>query len=409
MKNMNHFDLIIMGGGLVGLSFACMLANTSLSIAVIEANDYSENIPSDTYLTRVSAINRASQQIFENIGLWPILPQSRLTPYTKMYVWESGKKTALNFDISELNTLPIEEKLGYIIENDIIRTALFKQLQHYSNIHCISSEKAEALSFDENKVQVKLSSGKVYTSNLIVAADGSNSWVRQTVGIPIHSWDYGHTAIVTNVQTELSHQNTAWQCFLPTGPLAFLPLPDPHLCSIVWSTSPEQANKVKSLPLEEVEKMLETSFEYRLGTVKIKQPLLYHPLRMQHAKHYVKAGIALIGDAAHTIHPLAGQGVNLGLLDAAALAETLLKGLKKGKNIGGINVLRPYERWRKGSNLAMIGAMEILKRTFEFENPLLKYVRQEGMGFINAMPCLKNPLIAKAMGLTGDLPALAKR
>lgn len=408
MNHSNHFDIIIIGGGLVGLTFAGALGGSALSIAIIEEKEVSGLVLEDRYSTYVSAITRASQRIFENIGIWSTIQAARLSPYTKMCVWETGNTIPLWFDSAELNAVPPEENLGNIVENQLIHAALIDKLKTYSNISWVCPAKLRSLEYLDESIKVSLADGREITADLLVGADGANSWVRQQVAIATTSWDYGHHAIVTNVRTEMPHGNTAWQCFLQSGPLAFLPLPDPHCCSIVWSTSPEHAKTLSKLPTDAFQKELAMSFEYRLGTLQVLDKLTLVPLRMTHAQQYVRPKVALIGDAAHTLHPLAGQGVNLGLLDAATLAELVLNAHYAHKKIGSLILLRRYERWRKGHNLAMISVMEGFKRVFENENILVKWARRTGMQLIDSLPAAKELLISHAMGIRGNLPRLAK-
>lgn len=406
-SSLNHYDIIVVGGGLVGLTFACALGNSGLTIAILEGKPFSRQ-QDNGFSTRVSAVTRASQRILEKIGIWQVLQAERVTPYIKMCVWETGNNIPIWFNCDELATVPPEENLGHIIENDIIQAALIDKSQEFSNISWICPAKLMHFEYFDDAVKIFLDNGMQLTSDLLVGADGVNSWVRQQAAIATTSWDYNHHAIVTNVRTDLPHTQTAWQCFLPGGPLAFLPLPDPHCCSIVWSSAPDHIKELAGLPLAEFQQALAEAFEYRLGAVKVLDNISVIPLRMTHAQQYVRPKIALIGDAAHTLHPLAGQGVNLGLLDAAALAELILAAHQKQKKIGALILLRRYERWRKGHNLAMIAVMEGFKRVFEKENILVKWARRTGMQLIDSLPAAKEILISHAMGLRGDLPKLAK-
>lgn len=408
MDNPNHFDVIVIGGGIVGLTFACALGGSRLKVAIVEGKPFNEPLPNDGFSARVSAITRASQRIFENIEIWSDIKAVRITPYTKMHVWEHGNNIPLLFDCAELNAIPYEENLGHIIENSIIQRALLKKVNRFSNITFICPAKLMHLEYAEDTIRITLDNGTQYSADLLVGADGIHSWVRQQVAIPTSSRDYGHHAIVANIRTEMPHQDTAWQCFMTSGPLAFLPLPDQQCCSIVWSTSPEHAQSLAELTADEFAKQLANAFEYRLGAVKLLTPLTIVPLRMTHAQQYVRPRLALMGDAAHTLHPLAGQGVNLGLLDAACLAQIVLNAVQKNKRIGALLTLRKYERWRKGHNLAMISVMEGFKRVFENENILVKWARQTGMQLIDSLPAAKEILISHAMGLRGNLPRLAK-
>lgn len=409
MEQLQHFDVVIIGGGLVGLTFACAIASANLSIAIVDAQPLSEQPLRQEFATRVSAINRASQRIFEALGLWQDMVAQRVSPYTKICVWEAGNNNALQFDCAELNTIPAQENLGNIIENQVMQRALIKKLKTHGNVAWFYAAKLDALMPTEQCITLTLATGQQLSGSLLIGADGGLSWTRQQMGITTTSWDYGHQAVVTNVRTELAHQQTAWQCFMPSGPLAFLPLADPHVCSIVWSTFPEKAKVLNDLSPQDFAQQLSAAFELRLGKLELLAPLATVPLRMTHAQQYVRPKFALIGDAAHTLHPLAGQGINLGLLDAACLAELVLAAHRKKKNIGALITLRRYERWRKGHNLGMISMMEGFKRIYANDNVLVKWARRTGMQALDKyLPAAKALLISHAMGLKGDLPGLAR-
>lgn len=244
-------------------------------------------------------------------------------------------------------------------------------------------------------------------ADLLVGADGRDSWVRRQVGIEVKGWPYGQSAIVATVRPEHFHRETAWQRFLPSGPLAFLPLPD-GLCSIVWSTRPEEAERLMALDDTAFGEALTAAFGCTLGEVTLEGPRGLFPLRLQHALEYVRPGLALVGDAAHAIHPLAGQGVNLGLMDAAALAEVLLAARQRGRPMGSELTLSRYQRWRKGENLAMMAAMDGFKRLFSNRIPPLRLVRNLGLLAADRAEPLKRIIVRRAMGLSGDLPRLAR-
>lgn len=407
MNHSNHFDIIIVGAGLVGLTFACALRDSSLTVAIVDGKEGIVKAPPlNHYSTRVSAITRASQSIFTNLQVWSAMQAARISAYTKMCVWETDN-TPLWFDCAQLTSIPIEENLGHIIENEVMQAALIDKLKDCVNVTWICPVKPTQLSYLEHTIKLGLDNVAEITGKLLVGADGAHSWVRQQTAIADTSWDYDHHALITNVQTELAHEHTAWQCFLPSGPVAFLPLANAHSCSIVWSSPPEYAKKLSELPVDEFQQELAKAFDYRLGSVYLLGERTVIPLRMRHAQQYVKPKVALIGDAAHTLHPLAGQGVNLGLLDAASLAEVILAAHDQQKDIGALLLLRRYERWRKGHNLAMIAAMEGLKRIFASERVMIKLLRRTGMQWLDHLPPAKRLLMSYALGLQGDLPKLA--
>ena len=253
-----------------------------------------------------------------------------------------------------------------------------------------------------------MESGKNLTAKLVVGADGANSWLRQHVDIPLTHWDYGHSALVANIRCDEPHLQTARQIFRPDGPLAFLPLAEKDLCSIVWSLPPEQALALCDASDEVFNQHLTAAFDHRLGLCCVEGERQAFPLKMRYAQDFVRERVALVGDAAHTIHPLAGQGVNLGLLDAAALAQEIIGLWQAEKDIGKQVNLRHYERWRKAEAAKMITAMQGFKTLFDGANPAKKLVRDLGMLFANKAPGVKDEFMRRALGLSGELPQLAR-
>ena len=406
-------DIVIVGGGCVGLTLALALAQQGIPVAVIDSQPEVQPLADQPEL-RVSALSAGSQAIFIRLGVWQDMIDTRATPYNSMHVWEKDSFGAITFDASQLNypVLGHSPALGHIVENKVIRNALVKKLMQYPEVATLLFDQTvKQLNVGEREVLVSLSDAQPVIGQLLVAADGANSFVRQQMNMPITFWDYEHTAIVATIKTELSHQNCASQCFLPTGPLAFLPLGDDHqqnLCSIVWSTSPEHAETLMAADDETFNKYLTTAFDNRLGLCQVVSHRMSVPLKMRYAKQWVKHRVALIGDAAHTIHPLAGLGMNLGLLDAATLAQTLMALKSAQKDVGQVANLRGFERWRKAEAQTLIGAMEGLKRLFSGSNPLLKLIRSSGLTLADHVAPAKKEIIKQAMGLSGDLPDLAK-
>ncbi|RMD68264.1 MAG: ubiquinone biosynthesis protein UbiH [Gammaproteobacteria bacterium] len=392
------YDVIIVGAGMVGLTLACALKESPLRIALVEASPPPKALPKSGFDLRVSAITRASENIFTVLGAWEAM--ERRQPFREMHVWDAAGSGVIHFDSADIG----EDKLGYIIENRVIQHALLQRLGEVS-WHCPG--KPEALKFHEEAVEVILEGGPSLKGKLVVGADGADSRVRLLSGIRVRGWGYGQRALVTHVKTSESHRDTAWQCFLPTGPLAFLPLPENH-CAVIWSTLEEEAERLASLDEDAFLAELQLAFGTRLGRMLSAGPRATFPLRMLHARQYVRPRLALIGDAAHTIHPLAGQGANLGLLDAAALAEVIVEGIRGGRDPGSFLLLRRYERWRKGDNLLMLAAMEAFHRAFTSSFFPLRWARSLGLNLTNALPPLKNTFMRHAMGLSGDLPRLAR-
>jgi len=418
--NIQSFDVTIIGGGMVGLALACALKDSDLTVAVIEGKTPNLEQPVDHEI-RVSALSQASKNLLTRLGAWPHIAASRHQPYQAMQVWDKDSFGKIEFDAQSVKSASSgEQSLGAIVENSIIQAALWQCASAASNItifhpfHCQSVAMGERESWitlvgasDDNK-----SVTQSLTSKLVVGADGANSWLRNQANIPLTSWDYGHHALVATIETDLDHDNTARQVFLPEGPLAFLPLDngagEANLCSIVWSLSPELASELSQCDEVEFNRRLTTAFDNRLGYCQVKSARGVFPLKMRYARSFAKERIALIGDAAHTIHPLAGLGVNLGFLDAAALAQSILGNHAKGKDIGELANLRSFERWRKSEAMQMIAAMEGFKQLFSGAHPLKKLVRDIGLVAVNNVKPVKEVFIRHAMGLTDDLPDLAK-
>ena len=408
----NEFDIVIAGAGMVGASLACLLADTSLRIALIDRNPLTQEkgsgkkeLPSDKFDPRVSAISQASQQLFRQIGVWEDMLSRRVCNYSAMQVWDAEGTGSIEFSAAEVN----QPELGSIVENSVITEALHKRIAEFENVFSIAPFTIESYEHivDENNSIVKLNAddGQAIFAPLVIAADGANSKLRQLAKFECREWDYEQHALVTTVRTQLPHNNTALQRFMETGPLAFLPLrvaqedDAQHFCSIVWSMLPEQAERAMSLSEDEFNKELGVALESRLGSIEWSDKRFVFPLRQRHAVDYAKENIVLVGDAAHTIHPLAGQGVNLGLLDARALAEELQHGIEAGRSVADPTVLLRYQRRRKGNNLSMMWLMEGFKRLFAQQDLGIRWLRNMGMNAADRMAPIKNQMIRRAMGL----------
>jgi len=408
-----NFDVVIVGGGIVGTTLACLLEKGNLTVALLDAQSFDESRialhqKQPEFDARVSAITPASQSLFAEIGIWQDLCQRRVSPYTDMKVWDSDGTGSIHFSAGDIN----QAELGFIIENSVLQAALYQKLQSLENLELINPARVSDLNLlqinGQQRVQLRQDNGTKVSSRLIVAADGANSKIRQLANFSTREWDYQHTAIVTSVETELAHQDTALQCFMETGPLAFLPLHQPkqnksndqqHYSSIVWSTLPEQSKQLMTLSDEQFAGKLAQAMERRLGDVRCLGKRYSFPLRQRHAINYVMDNIVLVGDAAHTIHPLAGQGVNLGLQDVQALAEELLLALAKGRDYADIAVLRRYQRQRIGHNLSMMGLMEGFKHLFAQTALPTRWLRNWGMTKADSITVVKNTLARKAMGI----------
>jgi 2-octaprenylphenol hydroxylase len=396
-------DVVIVGGGVVGAALAVALKDSGLTIALADTR---APAPFDAGMEmdlRVFAISMASRRILEALGVWDDIRTARVSPYREMYVWDAGGQGAVHFDSAELGEL----ELGYIVENSLLRHALWAPLRHVPRVTLIHPAAPEALSIDADGAELTLSGSRRLRARLVVAADGAESATRALAGIEVRSAAYGQRAVVAHVRTEQPHAHTAWQRFLPTGPVAFLPLADGRV-SVVWSLDEAQAERVLALDEAGFCAALTEASEARLGKVLSSSARAAFPLQRLHAWEYVRAHLALVGDAAHALHPLAGQGVNLGLLDAAVLAEVILLAHTQGRDIGDFGVLRRYERWRKGDNLAMIAALDGFKRLFSNDAAPVRMLRSAGLSAVDRFTPLKHAFARRAMGLSGDLPVLAR-
>ncbi|MFD3298973.1 2-octaprenyl-3-methyl-6-methoxy-1,4-benzoquinol hydroxylase [Aquipseudomonas alcaligenes] len=401
-------DLIIVGAGMVGSALALALEHSGLEILVVDGGPLSVRpfAAEGAFEPRVSALSAASQRILERLGVWDGIAARRVSPYRDMRVWDGSGTGSVHFSAASVHA----EVLGHIVENRVVQDALLDRL-HDSQIGLLGSARLEQLRRSGDGWLLTLADGRELRAPLLVAADGANSAVRRLAGCATREWDYLHHAIVTSVRCERPHQATAWQRFTDDGPLAFLPLArqgDEHWCSIVWSTVPAEAERLMALDDEAFRHELGKAFEWRLGQVTAVDPRLCIPLRQRHAKRYVESGLALIGDAAHSIHPLAGQGVNLGFLDAAVLAEVLLHALQRGEQANDVRVLSRYERRRMPHNLAMMAAMEGFERLFQADPLPLRLLRNSGLNWVDELPDAKALFVRRALGLAGDLPALAQ-
>ncbi|GGC09680.1 2-octaprenyl-3-methyl-6-methoxy-1,4-benzoquinol hydroxylase [Marinobacterium zhoushanense] len=413
----DRVDLVIVGGGMVGVALACALAPTGLSIRILESRDGSPQslidalpeLSAEGFDPRVSALTCASQQFLTHVGAWSRMQAARICPYTDMSVWDGRGRGAIQFSAAELH----EPCLGHIVENRVTLAALYAAMQEIDTIRFQPGAKIKSVSPPDTQGirTLRLAGGESLSTALLVGADGAHSRIRAMTGMGATEWDYGHHAIVTTIETELPHRSTCWQRFTEDGPLALLPLADPseRKLSIVWSTSPSHARELMALDENAFCAELGHTFEYRLGQVLSCDTRHLHPLRQRHAQRYVQAGLALVGDAAHTIHPLAGQGVNLGLLDAAALAEVLIDARDRGEAPGDERVLRRYQRMRRADNLQTAAAMEGFRRLFDDLPAPIRLLRSSGMSLVNRLAPVKQHLMLMAMGLRGEVPRLARR
>ena len=398
------YQVLIAGGGMVGATLACALAERDMRIALLEGRLPEEIRPGSQPDARVSALSSASRRIFERLAVWDAMKARRVTPYRAMRVWDEGGAGHIHFDAAEVG----ETTLGYIVENPVIQSALLSRGASLENLDIYSQARLAGYELREDRVHVHLDDGRVLSTHLLVGADGGDSKVRAAAGIRTRGWDYGQHGVVATVACERHHRDTAWQRFLSTGPLAFLPLWDGR-CSIVWSTTTEESRRLMELDDERFRVELGRAFEHRLGDIVEVGPRASFPLRMMQAERYTAPRVALLGDAVHGVHPLAGQGVNLGLLDAAALAEVVSAARARGRDFTDARVLARYQRRRKGHNLAMGLAFDAIHRMFASPWPPLRTLRNTGLSFVDRMMPLKMMCMAQAMGSGWDVPDLARR
>ncbi len=407
-----EYDVIIVGAGMVGATLACALGQGGMRVCLLEAGtmaDLSQWDDAAGFDPRVSALTRASQNILENLGVWPQIGTHRHCPFSTMRVWDAEGTGEISFSAEDVD----QSALGTIVENGLTLAALHDRVREIKSIRLFESTSLLDLTHDsDGQVSVRLGGRGVIRASLVVGADGGRSMVRQLAGIDFSEFDYRQMAIVTSVRVELDHQDTAWQRFLSTGPLAFLPLldtsGDKRCCSIVWSIDVGRAPAILELNDAEFCQALTRGFEARLGQVLSAEQRHAFPLWQRHARSYVQQGLALVGDAAHTIHPLAGQGVNLGMLDVAVLAEELLGAHRRDVAAGHLAILRRYQRRRMLSNEVMSSAMTGFKWLFAEQGLPLRWLRNRGMSLAGESALLRRKLAHRAMGLSGDLPKLAQ-
>lgn len=393
----HHFDLIIVGGGMVGAALGAALADAPLSIALIEGQPPTP--PDDaTVDLRVSAISRASQHLLERVAAWPALIDYAC-PYRAMQVWDAGGTGCTRFEAAEIG----EPDLGHIIENQRIQAALWQRLADQANVTLLSPARLAGLSNGHDAAHLRLEDGRRLSARLVVGADGGRSQVRRRAGIASSGWGYGQKTIVGNVRTSRPHRHTAWQRFLPSGPVAFLPLYDGR-CSIAWHTGGDAAQHLMALDDDAFCAAYTRATGQALGRVESIGPRGCFPLRRQHAVNYFRGRIALIGDAAHTVHPLAGQGVNLGLLDAAALAPLLAQAAAQQRDPAAPDLLARYERQRRAHNAAVMRAMDLFAGLFALESAPIRWARSLGMDLADRSGPIKGAVIRYAMGMETPPP-----
>ena len=390
-------DVIIVGAGMVGLALAKALAQQQFHVAVIDAKApelmWDQTVPA----LRVSAINTASQQLLVQLGVWTsIALEVGCHAYQAMQVWDQNSSAEIAFNAKTLGAT----QLGHIVDNRVVIKALWQSLIHESGVQLFAPESIQSYEFNGQHWQVHLTSGQTLKARLLVGADGAQSMVRKRLGIGLSHTFCGQAALVCTVQTEKSHQDTAYQRFLTTGPLAFLPLKNPHQCSIVWSNTTAQAQHLASVSDAVVNAYMSEGLQQKLGAVQVLGERAVFPLNRQQAEQYVKSQAVLVGDAAHTIHPLAGLGANLGFADVAAISKVLGAAKQRARPFYTSAILQRYVYERYGINAATLLAMEGFEYLFSNQHAFKAQLRSFAVNGVDRWSWLKSWCMQQAMGVT---------
>ncbi|HEY5716866.1 MAG TPA: UbiH/UbiF/VisC/COQ6 family ubiquinone biosynthesis hydroxylase [Motiliproteus sp.] len=402
---MNRFqtEVAILGGGMVGAALAALLDQQGISVTLIEQQLPEPFSPDQPHDLRVSALSPASQRILASVDSWDGVLRRRVCPYQRMRVWEQRGFGDASFNAADSG----EAVLGHIVENRVVQLALWEHLSTHSEVSLCAPAALQQLRYHPDGSLLTLDNGDQIHCQLLIGADGARSAVREAAGIGVQAWDYPQHALIAYVATEAAQQDITWQRFVPAGPQALLPLSGQY-ASLVWYEAPDEVARLQRLDDDSFLDQLSNRFPAELGGITALLGRASFPLKRQHALRYVAQGVALVGDAAHTIHPLAGQGVNIGLLDAAVLSEELGQAHQAGGSLADLQVLRRYEQRRRQHNLLVMNAMELLQRGFGNQQPLLRWARNLGLALAERSGPLKQRAMRMAMGLDGDLPLAAR-
>jgi 2-polyprenylphenol 6-hydroxylase len=396
-------DVVVVGGGIIGGTFACLLGQAGLKVILLDAAVRQVNSLKQVD-ARVFSITMASEQILKKAGAWQRLQENDIACFRKMHVWDENGLGEINFDSASI----CQPTMGYIISHQAIVDALQEKLLELENVRCLWSVSPAFIKEEGDTIILGTEDGLQFSSRLVVAADGHNSKIRSLANIHYQKHDYQQSALGCVVTTEFAHAEIARQRFLKRGPLAFLPMRDPHQSAIVWSSSPDHIQRLKNIEKATFHFELAEAFAHELGEIQESSDRAVFPLSRAQAESYTKSRLALIGDSAHTVHPLAGLGANLGLLDAASLAEILIDTCHRGRDPGRLQVLRRYERRRKGENRNVMYLMDSFKHLFENQHQSVQWLRNFGLDTVDSLPVVKHAILKRAMGLTGDLPESAR-
>lgn len=396
------YDLAIVGGGVVGITFACALKNSGLKVVLLEAETQSMAVAR----SQAYSISILSSRIFEGLGVWhQIAPQ--IETYKKVRLTDAKHPNAVQFLPEDIGT----QTLGYVAEHRVLLTVLQAALKDCDNVEHLCPAKVTKTNFEADGVTLAIDiegETRQLRSRLVIAADGSRSPLRQQAGIKTYGWKYWQACVVATLQLEQSHENTAYEWFWKSGPSGILPLPG-NRCRIVWTAPREDADRLLGMNDPEFIEAFKQRYGDHFGTPTIEGNRYVFPVQLMHSSRYVMPRLALIGDAAHSCHPLGGQGINMGIRDAAALAQVLKTAHDRGEDIASLTVLKRYDRWRKWENLLILSVTDLLNRTFSNKIPPIVLLRRLSLWFLNNIHPLRSLIFRLMSGLTGRTPQLAQR
>ncbi len=401
----DNTDVVIVGGGLTGYALALLLTRGGISSVVIETGSPADTSATSSPDPRALSITPGTQRILSHIGVWQQLPPTRIGRFEKIQVWDETSDGGVSFDCRDI-CAPV---LGYIVEQSVLQIALGVRVGETTGIDLITNNSINRFQEEGGGIVCELTNGRSIKSKALVGADGIRSRIRDLAGIAQEHIDYHQKAVACIIDTQFAHENIARQRFLAEGPVAFLPLTDAHQCGVVWSTGCDAADGLLALDEPAFCRQLEAVFESRLGGILGCHSRAGFNLQRSRVLNYFNGRCVLVGDAAHTVHPLAGQGANMGLMDVAVLSQLMLEANASGKDIASVQLLRKYERWRKTENNKMTLILEGIKNIFEDDHPLVSLTRGNGMLLINRASFVKNRIMKYAMGVVGDVPTIVSR